>query len=548
MRVFLLLALALAGVAARPPPKRCLTSMFGAQPSEAIYATDGLQAALDYCKETCGTVVVDKPGTYLTGTLRLTDCVHLEVPAGVTLLAGTQRGDYPGGQEAWYLLRFDRCSKCSVTGGGAIDGNARKWVLAAPLTAAAANTAGPEPASGDPAQASSGARALLAAQQEQPALSLELEAAENGGAGAQGYREPPTKAVRNWDDPSCPDPQQCRPRLVGVVDSTDVVISGISIKDPVYTALGVFQSDRVTIQGVKIAGDFGIQNTDGIILDGSRYVHVKGAEVDVAGDGLGLQASSGKALEHVDVADCRLRSRSSAVRLGQVAQADIRYVSFKGLTIDESARGLAIQLRDKGSISHISFSQVSIATKLFDPHWWPGQAEPIYVTAVPRDSSTKLGAVFEVSFKDVRATGENGIFLAGGPMGIDRPGQRRPSKDYSLSVISLERVSVELAKRSIYAGGCQDYRPSRGEGAPSAPGGPWWPAGLDCKHGGTAPIWVSGAQRVSLKSIAVRYSRPARKDWLRQVWIDPFSTFEVQTTDVVVSGLEGATAQERPPS
>lgn len=49
-----------------------------------------LQAALDYCKATCGTVVVDKPGSYLTGALSLTGCIHLELPAGVTLLAGAQ--------------------------------------------------------------------------------------------------------------------------------------------------------------------------------------------------------------------------------------------------------------------------------------------------------------------------------------------------------------------------------------------------------------------------------------------------------------------------
>lgn len=42
LRVFLLI-LALTGAAARPPPKRCLTSLFGAQPSDTIYATDGLQ-------------------------------------------------------------------------------------------------------------------------------------------------------------------------------------------------------------------------------------------------------------------------------------------------------------------------------------------------------------------------------------------------------------------------------------------------------------------------------------------------------------------------
>lgn len=33
-------------------------------------------------------MVVDLQGAYLTGALRLTDCVHLQLPAGVTLLAG----------------------------------------------------------------------------------------------------------------------------------------------------------------------------------------------------------------------------------------------------------------------------------------------------------------------------------------------------------------------------------------------------------------------------------------------------------------------------
>lgn len=88
----ILILLALTGVGARPPPKRCLTSQFGVHPSETWYATDGLQTALDYCKPTCGTVVIDEPGVYLTGALKLSGCVHLEVPQGVTLLAGDQVG------------------------------------------------------------------------------------------------------------------------------------------------------------------------------------------------------------------------------------------------------------------------------------------------------------------------------------------------------------------------------------------------------------------------------------------------------------------------
>lgn len=36
----------------------------------------------------CGTVVMDVPGAYLTASLLLTGCVHLRLPENVTLLAG----------------------------------------------------------------------------------------------------------------------------------------------------------------------------------------------------------------------------------------------------------------------------------------------------------------------------------------------------------------------------------------------------------------------------------------------------------------------------
>ena len=67
----------------------CRTSSHGALPGPT-YATAGLQAAINACHSDCGIVLVDRPGTYLSAALTLGGCVHLEVPAGVTLLAGTQ--------------------------------------------------------------------------------------------------------------------------------------------------------------------------------------------------------------------------------------------------------------------------------------------------------------------------------------------------------------------------------------------------------------------------------------------------------------------------
>ena len=85
-----LLLIAAAGAAAVTPAKVCRTSSHGAEPSATRYATQQLQAAIDSCGDSCGRVVVDRPGAYLTASLRLSGCVHLELPAGVTLLAGSQ--------------------------------------------------------------------------------------------------------------------------------------------------------------------------------------------------------------------------------------------------------------------------------------------------------------------------------------------------------------------------------------------------------------------------------------------------------------------------
>ena len=41
------------------------------------------------------------------------------------------------------------------------------------------------------------------------------------------------------------------------------------------------------------------------MLDGGRYYDISGADIDVAGDAVSLQASGSKPLEHVRVTDSR---------------------------------------------------------------------------------------------------------------------------------------------------------------------------------------------------------------------------------------------------
>ena len=58
-----------------------------------------------------------------------------------------------------------------------------------------------------------------------------------------------------------------------------------------------------------------------------------------------------------------------------------------------TCRGIALSLRDEGSISNLQFQNISITTKLYDRSW-PGGAEPIYITAMGRYVHSKACHVY----------------------------------------------------------------------------------------------------------------------------------------------------------
>lgn len=159
--------------------------------------------------------------------------------------------------------------------------------------------------------------------------------------------------------------------------------------------------------------------------------------------------------------------------------------------------------------------------------------------------------VSNISFSDIKAIAENGIFVAGGPLRHgSRLGradsatacgslagrrsaaaaavlapycqqqQQQHMRQYSISGITIERVQLQLVSRSQWPGGCQDYRPSSnvtdaaeigsdGSSSATAAAGAgsqnkaWWPAGLDCSSHSTTPLWVAGAEHVLLSDVQV---------------------------------------------
>ncbi|GIL45471.1 hypothetical protein Vafri_2705 [Volvox africanus] len=342
----------------------CKPEAFGAAADGNRLDTNAVLQAITACKEG-GTVLFEAGKTYRLGEITVTGRgIQLEVPPSATLLASAERKHYGAHQDTWYLLHFHRCFGCGLSGGGLIRGPAWNFV--------------------DNSTKPSG--------------------------------------VRNWRDSSCRVRRQCRPRLVGVCRSSNVLIADLTLRDSAFWTLHIRDSDRVVVQGLTVEGDMDFPNNDGIDIDGSSHVTILQSHIATADDAVCIKSTSGggRAVRHILVSNCTLQSRSAAVKLGSETRAEMSNITFSYLKVLDSNRGLAIQLRDHGNIRDVAFRNIEVATRRYPGRWWGG-GEPIYVTALPRWLGSRVGRIVNVSFSNVVADVAGGVVvLAGSPESIMR--------------------------------------------------------------------------------------------------------------------------------
>ncbi|KAL1312370.1 hypothetical protein HN51_038987 [Arachis hypogaea] len=361
---------------------------FGASGDGLSYDTTAIQSTIDACPDgrPCR-VTFPAPGKYLTATVFLKSGVVLNVEPGATVLGGTRLEDYPEDSSRWYVILAENASNVGIEGGGAVDGQAGKFVV----------------------------------------------------------REDPRKNVMvSWNQTGACSGDECRPRLIGFVDCNHVRVSNISLNHPAYWCLHMVRSNNIRIEDVGIYGDFNIPNNDGIDIDDSNNTIINRCHIDTGDDAI-CPKSSTSPVYNLTATNSWIRTKSSAIKLGSASWFDFKHFVFDNITIVDSHRGLAFQIRDGGNVSDIVFSNINISTRYYDPLWW-GRAEPIYVTTCPRSATSKEGSISNILFINITANAENGIFLSGSKRGLLR----------NLRFINM---NVTYRRFTSYEGGLWDYRP-----------------------------------------------------------------------------------------
>src|SRR5208283_1637062 len=227
---------------AKPPKrtKRFVITDFGAVADNKTVNTKAIQAAIDKCASNKkGGIVVVPKGTFLSGAIFLKQGVNLLVEKDGVLKGTTNIDDYPQIQTRWegteemYTASFvnaEGVTGLTISGEGTIDGSGEEWVQQNPYR---------RPPAAAPGAAPAAAAAPMVTPPPAPAAAT----------AATGPAARPAAPVLAGVVTAPQMPRRGRPRLIGIQNSKDVLLSGLNLHNQAVWCLFVLYSQNVEIDG-----------------------------------------------------------------------------------------------------------------------------------------------------------------------------------------------------------------------------------------------------------------------------------------------------------
>jgi polygalacturonase len=298
---------------------------FGAKSDTTVLCTAVLQQCIDLCSEAGGGRVVIPAGNYKTGSIVLRSNVNLHLELGATLYGSTNLQDYRRMTTSYKSLRTHT-----------------------------------------------------------PTIQLiYADSVENvvidgyGTIDGQGRVFPKL----SWNDEGI-----TRPHLLRFIQSRDIMIRDITLRNSGCWMQHYLACDRVRIDGIKVTNRNNYNN-DALDLDGCHDVIVRGVIADSDDDGITLKSTSPRLCEDIAIENCIVSSHCNAVKLGTETNGGFRNISIRGIVVkpseDQSTQffgrprgtsALSLEIVDGGLMENVSVDGMTIV----------GTESPIFVRLAHR--------------------------------------------------------------------------------------------------------------------------------------------------------------------
>lgn len=338
---------------------------YGAVNDTAQLSTAAVQKAIDACSAAGGGRVVVPTGNYKIGTIILKSNVHMHLEQGATLYGSTDLKDYLPMKTDYVSLRT----------------------------------------------------------QTETIQLIFADKATNvviDGFGTIDGRGRSFKKL-SWNDEGI-----TRPHLLRFIQSSDITLRDITLKNSGCWMQHYLACDRVKIDGIKVFNRNNYNN-DALDLDGCHEVVVSNMLADSDDDAITLKSTSPRLCENIRIADCVVSSHCNAIKLGTETNGGFRNINISGIVVKPSydqkekffgqwigSSAISLEIVDGGVLENVNVSDITIE----------GTESPIFVRLANRARGykegvpvTKVGKIngIHLSNIQIRNAGSMGCSITGIP-------------------------------------------------------------------------------------------------------------------------------------
>ena len=356
---------------------------YGAVSDTTKLSTEAIQRAVDACAAAGGGRVVIPAGNYKTGTLVLRSHVNLYLENGATLYGSTDLKDYRQMKSDYLSLRTQTMT----------------------------------------------IQLIYADAVEDVCIS---------GYGTIDGRGAAFKKL-SWNDEGI-----TRPHLLRFIQSKDIRVYDVTLRNSGCWMQHYLACDRVQIQGIKVFNRNNYNN-DALDLDGCHDVTVSNMIADSDDDAITLKSTSPRLCENITIQNCIVSSHCNAIKLGTETNGGFRNINISNCVVkpsadqssqffgDPSKRGtstISLEITDGGTLENVNVSNI-VAEGTESPIFIRlgnrarGYAEGIPVTTIGRIKNVHLSNI------TINNAGRTGCSITGLP--------GHPVEDIWLSDITIHQ-------------------------------------------------------------------------------------------------------------
>ena len=340
---------------------------FGAKNDTTQLSTAAIQRAIDLCSRQGGGRVVVPAGAYKTGTLELRSHVDFHLEVGATLYGSTDLADYKKMKSDYLSLRTQTSTIQLIYADGVND------------------------------------------------VTISGQGTIDGKGSA--FKK------LSWNDEGI-----TRPHLLRFIQSQDITVRGVTLRNSGCWMQHYLACDRVHITGIKVFNRNNYNN-DALDLDGCHDVVVSDMMADSDDDGITLKSTSPRLCENVIIQNCIVSSHCNGIKLGTetnggfrnihianciVKPSDDQSTQFFGDSLKRGTSAISLEITDGGVMENVNVCDITVEgteSPIFIRlgNRARGYAEGVPVSGVGRIRGVRLARIF------VNNAGRTGCSITGLP-------------------------------------------------------------------------------------------------------------------------------------